>query len=597
VISSILAVRHNGIPNAAESVQNMGMVAPIRSRAAVAGILVTAIAALTFACSTETTMPTAKSTALFGLEAQIARFAPVDLTADISSLPGNEPGALANILRAARLMDGLFLEQVWAGNPSLLARLAADGTPEGRARLHYFLINKGPWSRLDRNALFVGPDGPEFGTPVKPEQANFYPADATKAEVEAWFEKLGPAERANATGFFSVIRRDATGALMAVPYSVAYQNVLLEAAAYLRIAASMTSQPTLKKFLELRAQAFLSNDYYASDMAWMELDASIEPTIGPYETYEDGWFGYKAGFEAFVTLRDDAETKRLSVFGSELQALENALPIDPKYRNPKLGTLAPIRVVNEIFAAGDGNHGVQTAAFNLPNDDRVIKEKGSKRVMLKNVQEAKFKQVLVPISSVALAAADRSKVSFDAFFAHILLHELMHGLGPHQIQPGGTAVRLALKDTYSAIEEAKADISGLWALQQLADRSVISPQIAETMYTTFLASSFRSIRFGLNEAHGKGIALQLNYLLDQGAFTVNADGTFAVVDAKIRQAVTGLTHDLMTIEATGDYAAAQALLKKMVVIRPEVQRVLDKLTAVPVDIEPRFATASRIVSR
>ncbi len=347
----------------------------------------------------------------------------------------------------------------------------------------------------------------------------------------------------------------------------------------------------------MRAKAFLSNDYYASDMAWMELDASIEPTIGPYETYEDEWFGYKAAFEAFVTLRDDAETKQLGMFSSELQGLENALPIDPKYRSPKLGALAPIRVVNVIFTAGDGNRGVQTAAFNLPNDDRVIKEKGSKRVMLKNVQEAKFQKVLVPISGVALNAADRAKVSFEAFFTHILMHELMHGLGPHQVQPSGTPVRIALKDTYSAIEEAKADISGLWALQQLADRKVISPQIAQTMYTTFLASSFRSIRFGINEAHGKGIALQLNYLLDQGAFVVNADGTFAVADAKIRKAVADLTHDLMTLEATGDYAGAQALLKKMVVIRPEVQRVLDKLTNVPVDIEPNFVTAKQLLSR
>jgi hypothetical protein len=318
--------------------------------------------------------------------------------------------------------------------------------------------------------------------------------------------------------------------------------------------------------------------------------------MGPYETYEDEWFGYKAGFEAFVAVRDDAESKRLASFSSELQGLENALPIDPNMRNPKLGALAPIRVVNEVFASGDGNRGVQTAAFNLPNDDRVIKEKGSKRVMLKNVQEAKFQKALVPIAAVALGAADRGKVSFDAFFAHILMHELMHGLGPHQL-PGDTDVRHALKDTYSAIEEAKADISGLWALQQLADRSVVSAEVSRTMYATFLASTFRSIRFGVTEAHGKGIAMQLNYLLDHGAFIVNADGTFSVVDDKIRDAVAGLTRDLMTIEGNGDYAGAQALLQKMVTIRPEVQRVLDKLVDVPVDIEPRFVTAKTLLKK
>jgi hypothetical protein len=254
-------------------------------------------------------------------------------------------------------------------------------------------------------------------------------------------------------------------------------------------------------------------------------------------------------------------------------------------------------VVNVVFTAGDANRGVQTAAFNLPNDDRVIKEKGSKRVMLKNVQEAKFAKVLQPIAGVALAAADRANVSFDAFFTHILMHEIMHGLGPHQVQPGGQAVRLALKDTYSAIEEAKADISGLWALQQLAEKGVVSKDIARTMYTTFLASTFRSIRFGINEAHGKGIALQLNYLLDHGGFVVNQDGTFAVVDGKIKEGVAALTRDLMTLQAEGNYTGAQELLKKMVVVRPEVQKVLDRLKDVPVDIEPKFVAAASLAGK
>ena len=569
-------------------------------------VLGLSVITMTAACSpqTDSAAPAAAPTPAT-LERQTARFAPVDLTANIESLPANEADALRHILLAARIMDGLFLEQVWAGNPALLTELARDASPEGRAALHYFLINKGPWSRLDHNEPFLGT---EFAVPAKPAQANFYPADATKEEIDKWVATLKGEAHARATGFFSVIRRGADGKLVAVPYNVAYQNALVEAAGHLRAAAAATTQPTLKKYLELRATAFLSNDYFDSDMAWMELDASIEPTIGPYETYEDERFGYKAAFEAFVTLRDDAETKKLGAFSSELQGLENALPIDPRFRNTKLGALAPIRVVNVVFTAGDGNRGVQTAAFNLPNDDRVIKEKGSKRVMLKNVQDAKFQKVLLPISAVALAAADRAKVSFEAFFTHILMHELMHGLGPHQVAGStgskgatgsagatGMAVRLALKDTYSAIEEAKADISGLWALQQLADSGVVSKAIGDSMYTTFLASCFRSIRFGINEAHGKGIALQLNHLLDQGAFIVNADGTFRVDDAKIKDAVAGLTRDLMTIQANGDYAGAQALLKKMVVVRPEVQKVLDKLAGVPVDIEPNFVTAKQLL--
>jgi hypothetical protein len=328
----------------------------------------------------------------------------------------------------------------------------------------------------------------------------------------------------------------------------------------------------------------------------MELDAPIEPTIGPYEVYEDEWFNFKAAFEAFITVRDEAESKRLQTFSQHLQALENALPVDPKYRNAKLGELAPIKVVNVVFTAGDGNRGVQTAAFNLPNDERVVREKGSKRVMLKNVQDAKFRMVLVPIGKVALSAADQEEVSFDAFFTHILMHELMHGLGPHNITVAGraTTVRQELKETYSTIEEAKADVSGLWALAQLAADKSIDPAIARTMYTTFLASAFRSIRFGLNEAHGRGIAIQLTYMLDAGAFRVNSDGTFAVDDAKIAGAVTGLTREIMTLQAEGSYAKAKAMIDKLGVVRPEVQKVLDKLVAVPVDIEPKFTSADAL---
>jgi hypothetical protein len=303
-------------------------------------------------------------------------------------------------------------------------------------------------------------------------------------------------------------------------------------------------------------------------------------------------------FEAFITLRDDAETEKLARFSSELQGLENALPIEPHLRNGQLGALAPIRVVNVVFSAGDANRGVQTAAFNLPNDERIVREKGAKRVMLKNVQESKFARVLKPIAGVALPAADESKVSFDAFFTHILMHELMHGLGPRQISVNGraTTVRQELKETYSAMEEAKADVSGLWALQRLVDKGVIDRSMEQTMYTTFLASAFRSIRFGLNEAHGRGIALQLNYFLDTGAVAVEPDGRFRVDDARIRQSVTDLTREIMTIQAAGDYASATALLTKLVVLRPPVKAVLDRLGSVPVDIEPRFTTAAALLA-
>lgn len=527
------------------------------------------------------------------LQAMHARFAPVELRADVTALPAGERAALGQILAAARVIDALFLRQAWAGNEALLLRLLGDPSPLGQARLGYFLLNKGPWSRLDHDAPFVP------GVPPKPQSANFYPASATKAEVEAWLSTLGASERAEATGFFSVVRRGPKGSLQAVPYSLEYQGELAEAATRLRAAAVLTTQPTLKRFLEARADAFLSNDYYASDVAWMELDASIEPTIGPYETYEDGWFSFKAAFEAFIALRDEAETRKLQRFSQHLQELEDHLPIDPALRNPKLGALAPIRVVNLVFCSGDANKGVQTIAYNLPNDERVVSEKGSKRVMLKNSNEAKFEKVLLPIAALALPAAERRDVSFDAFFTHVLMHELMHGLGPQTVTVNGrtSTVRQELKDTYSALEEAKADIAGLWALQYLADQGVVDAALARSMYTTFLASAFRSIRFGTSDAHGRGMAVQLNTLLDAGAFKANADGTFSVDPARVRKAVADLTAEIMTIQAHGDYARAKALLATRGVVRPEVQRVLDQLGAVPVDIEPRFATADELAPR
>ncbi len=526
------------------------------------------------------------------LERMAARFAPVDIRVDLARLPGGETASLAKMVEAARILDTLFLRQVSAQNETWLHGLIADPSPLGRARLHYFLINKGPWSRIDHFAPFLP------GAGKKPASANFYPASATREEVEKWMDGLVGAEQEAAKGFFSTIRRGPDGRLLTVPYSLEYQGELERVAALLFEAATLTKQPTLKRFLETRARAFLTNDYYESDIAWMELDASLEPTIGPYEVYEDEWFNFKAAFEAFITLRDDEFTARLAKFGAELQYLEDRLPIDPRWRSPKLGALAPIRVVDVVIASGDGNRGVQTAAYNLPNDERVVAAKGSKRVMLKNHQEAKFEKALVPISRIALPAAEQLLVNFDAFFTHILMHELVHGLGPQTITVGGkaTTVRQMLKETNGALEEAKADIAGLWALQQLMDKGVLDKRQEKSMYTTFLASTFRTLRFGTNEAHGKGMALQLNYLLDQGGFRVNADGTFAVDYAKVRQGVEGLTREIMTLQATGDYAKAKATLERMAVVRQEAQRLIDRLAGVPVDIAPRYVTAEELAA-
>jgi len=523
------------------------------------------------------------------LAKKIRRFAPTVLTADTARLSMGDRKALKKIIEAAKLLDPLFLRQVWSGNEALLKKLEADKTPIGRLRLHYFLINDGPWSRLDNNEPFIE------GVPrEKPPQANFYPDDITKEEFNSWLNGLPASEKEKATGYFYTIRRDANGKLKTVPDSWEYREFLGPAAKLLREAAALTTNRTLKDFLTKRADAFASNDYYASDVAWMDLEAPIDVTIGPYETYEDELFGYKAAFEAYVTLTDAAQSAKLKKFGQHLQELENNLPLEARYRNPKLGASSPMRVVNEVFASGDGNDGVQTAAFNLPNDERVVRGKGSARIMLKNVQDAKFNKVLIPISRVVLTPGQQRDIAFDSFFTHILMHELMHGLGPHNITVNGqpTTVRLQLKELYSSIEEAKADVTGLWALQYLIDKGVIDKQMQRTLYTTYLASMFRSVRFGLTESHARGVAMQFNYFTDEGAIKFDeGTGKFSIDNSKIREAVRKLTHDLLTLEAEGSYDKAKAILDKYSLIRPAMKGALDRLNEVPVDIEPIFPLA------
>jgi hypothetical protein len=518
------------------------------------------------------------------LQQMTARFAPVKLNYDTSKLSSGDKKALPKLIEAAKILNSVFMDQLWSGDRDLYAQLQKDSTPLGKARLHYFWLNKGPWSDLDGHTAFL-PGVPER----KPLGANFYPADMTSAEFETWVKTLPADQRNAATGFFTVIRRDAGKKLSIVPYSQAYAADLDRAAKLLREAAALTDNPSLRKYLRLRADAFLSNDYYASDVAWMDLDAPLDITIGPYETYNDELFGYKAGFEAYITIRDEALTNRLHLFAARLQEIENNLPIDSKYRNPKLGAAAPIRVVNEVYAAGDGAHGVRTAAFNLPNDERVIHEKGSKRVMLNNIQEAKFDAILKPIAARLLPKSAQAELSFDSFFTHILAHELSHGIGPHQIQvgPRSTSVRQELKDLYSAIEEAKADITGLYMLQYLYDHGLDhGPNAERQLYTTYLAGAFRSVRFGVTEAHGKGMALQFNYLLDKGAITMQPDGTFTIDFAKIKDGVRSLTHDLLTLEAEGNYAEAKRMLDTLGVIRPAMQKALDSLKDIPTDVDP-----------
>ncbi len=509
--------------------------------------------------------------------------------ADVSALSAGDKLALKKLIEAAAIMDSLYLQQAWSGNLNLLNTLQNDVAEEGKQKLRYFQINMGPWSGLDHDKPFIQ------GVPdPKPAGANYYPEDMTKEEFTQWLAALPETEQKKATGFFYTIRRDESRKLKVVSYTEEYRPYLERAARLLKDAAELTPNTSLQRFLNTRAEAFLTNDYYESDVAWMELDSPIEPTIGPYEVYMDEIFNYKAAFEAFITLRNDLETNKLAKFSGYLQEIENNLPIDPQYRNPKIGESSPIRVVDLVVTGGEARAGVQTAAFNLPNDEKVTTEKGSKRVMLKNVQEAKFNKVLVPISKVALEEQQLGMISFEPFFTHILAHELMHGLGPHAITVDGkpTTVRQAMKDQSSAFEEAKADISGLFLLQYLIDKGELDKSFEQQMYVTFLAGVFRSVRFGINEAHGRGMALLFNYLFDEGAFTFNSTTQkFSVNIEKMKLASAKLTGEIMTIQAQGDYQKAKSMLENYSVIRPEMQIVLDKLSEIPVDIAPDYTSA------
>jgi len=552
-------------------------------------------AAVGSACAAPATPATAQQ-----LTSMSARYAPVALTADVTHLSAGDRQAIAKLVEAAKLVDVLQLRQRWSGNEALWAALKKDKSKLGQARLNYFWINKGPWSVLDAHASFMPASYAGIAIPAhKPEAGNFYPQGASKASLETWMNGLPADDKQQAQWFFTTIRAGKDGKYQTVKYSDEYKVELKQLARLLDEAAAATDNASLKKFLTLRAKAFLDNDYLPSDFAWMDLDSPVDITIGPYETYNDELFGYKAAFEAYVNIRDQAETQKLNFFAKHMQELEDNLPLDARYRNPKVGALAPMVVVNQVYGAGDGNMAVQTAAYNLPNDERIISARGSKRVMLKNVQEAKFKATLTPISKLVLSAEAQQDVDFNSFFTHILAHEIMHGLGPHATVVDGkpSTPRQDLKEAYSTIEEAKADITGLFALRYMMDKGQLNDtlgqgEVAERkLYNTFLASGFRTLHFGLTDSHARGMAIQINYILDKGGFVALGDGKFGVDFGKIKQAVIDLDREFLTIEATGDYARAQAMMTKYVVIRPEVQVALDKMKAVPNDIRPEFVTA------
>jgi len=517
------------------------------------------------------------------LKDKIAQFAPTEMKYDKSILNEREQMVVKKLYDASLMMDSIYLNQVYSKNDIIAAKLKGSDSEIDKLNLQYFNIVGGPFDRLLDDKPFIG-------TEKKPAGANYYPSDMTKEEFNNWI-KNNPGEEKSFTSTVTVIRKK-EGKLVAIPYNEFYKNYLTKAAELLKEAAGYADNPSLKKYLTLRAKAFQSNDYFDSDMAWMDLkDNKIEVVIGPYEVYEDAMFNYKAAFESFLTIKDPVESKKLKIFASYLKDIEKHLPLPEKYKNTKRGSESPIVVANEVYAGGEAHYGVQTLAFNLPNDERVREAKGSKKVMLKNVHEAKFEKLLKPIADIVLDKDQLKYLTFEAFFSHTLMHEMSHGVGPGVITINGkkTTVQKELKETYSTLEECKADILGMYNNIFMISKKVYPKKFEQQTYVTFLAGIFRSIRFGINEAHGGGNAIIYNYLLEKGGYLYDAKTKKVSVNFdKIYPALKELANKVLMIQATGNYDDAKAFIEKYAVISPSMEILREELTKLPVDIKPVF---------
>ena len=516
------------------------------------------------------------------IEKRVAQFAPTPLHADLSDLSPGDRKVLDKLVEAARLMNEIFLRQAWAGNPAMREELKSYAGPHAAAAREYFAINFGPWDRLAEREPFLGDK-------VRPKGAGYYPEDLTKEAFDDWVAKH-PQDKDQLTSTVTVVRRGADGGLTAVPYSREYAEWLKPAASLLREAAALSHNASLKKFLSLRADAFESDDYYASDVAWMDLDAPVEVTIGPYETYEDELFGYKASFESFVTVNLPKESSALTRYKERLPWLEKNLPIPDEDKNLHRGTDSPIRVVDTYYSSGDNRAGVQTVAFNLPNDERVREAKGSKKVLLHNMMKAKYDRILIPIAKQVLDPAQVKDVSFDAYFNEILHHELSHGLGPGTITVNGrkTEVRLELKELFATLEEAKADVMGVYNILALIDQKQMPAALRPSLEPTYVAGLFRAARFGVDEAHGQGVVAQFNYLAKKGALVTDAQGRVHAVSEKFPGAIRDLLHDMLTLQARGDYEGTKKFLDTYGKPTQALRDALGRLKAVPVDIKPVY---------
>ncbi len=531
------------------------------------------------ACDTAATGSADSTAAASGssdMQRRMATYTSVTLAADTSALTPRERQMIPLLIEAARAMNPVYWSQAWGSRDSLVAQVT-DPTVR-----QFIDINYGPYDRLDNYAAFV----PEVGS--RPPGANLYPQDITKEEFEAELAK-GPAARADSLrSLYTLVRRDADRRLYAVPYHVAYKAQNDIAAAKLREAAKLADDAGLKRYLELRAEALLNDDYQASDLAWMDMKTNaIDIIIGPIETYEDELFGYKAANEAYVLVKDKAWSQRLSRYAALLPQLQRGIPVPDKYKRESPGTDSDLNAYDAIFYAGQANAGSKTIAINLPNDEEVQLKKGTRRLQLKNVMQAKFDKILMPIATELVADDQLALVNFDAFFNNVMFHEVAHGLGIKNTVNGKGAVRTALKERASALEEGKADILGLYMIQKLSETGELQGANMQSNYVTFLASLFRSIRFGGASAHGRANIAAFNYLLEQGAFARDsASGKFRVDFPKFQTGMNSLASKILTMQGDGDYDAVGVFQEQYGTVSPILKQDLDALgtKAIPVDL-------------
>lgn len=502
-------------------------------------------------------------------EALANQYAKVTLTTDISHLSDNEVEMLGLLFEAGKLMDDIY----WHENLGGCKHKFLEGIKDPNAR-KYAEINYGPWDQLDNRRVFIPGYGP------KPEGAGFYPTDMTKEEFEAW-------ENPDKTSQYTLVCRDEQGNLQTVWYHDAFANKINKAADLLKKASTLAADKEFAEYLELRAQALLSDDYYYSDMAWMDVrNNNVDFVVGPIENYTDGLFGYKAAHESFILIKDQEWTKKLSRYVALLPELQTKLPVEDKYKQEKPGSDADLAAYDVVYYGGDCNMASKTIAINLPNDERVQLQKGTRKLQLKNAMAAKFDKIVVPISNVLVAPEARQNVKFDAFFANVMFHEVAHGLGIKNTLDGKGTVRHALKEQYSAIEEAKADILGLFLVTKLSEMGEYTNTTMEENYTTFMAGIFRSVRFGAASAHGKANMIEFNYLANEGAFTRDANGLYNIDFPKMKLAVEKLGGAILKAQGDGDYEFVKNWIATDGVIKPELQADLDKLagSGIPKDI-------------